>query len=107
MCATVLALQVTMTTSFVALVEHEDSNLRRVEYSGDRTQSLGRKWVVATDDQGNRRLRMRWTVARVFPPVTVCKAARPWVEPAVGREGELTPSPQPRVAISQFVFIAC
>ncbi len=90
MCATVLAPQITMTTPLVAAVHYQDSNLRRVEHSGDHKQSLGRKWVVVTDEHGSRSLRMRWTVARVVPSATACKA-RPWVEPAVGREGTSGP----------------
>ena len=100
MCATVLAPQVTMSTPVVAVARYQDSNLRRVEPTEDRKQSLERKWVVVTDEQGNRRLRMRWTVARVVPPAMVCKAARPWVEPAVGRESEPTLGPQARAATS-------
>jgi hypothetical protein len=94
MCATVLAPQVTMTTPFVAAARDQDSNLRRVEPTEDHKQSLERKWVVVTDKHGNRRLRMRWTVARVVPPASVCKATRPWVEPAVGRVCEPTLGPQ-------------
>jgi hypothetical protein len=100
MCATVLAPQVTMTTPFVAAARYQESNLRRVEHGGNRKQPLGRKWVVVTDEHGNRRLQMRWTVARVVPPATVCKATGPWVEPAVGRESESTLGLQAQVAIS-------
>ncbi len=100
MCATVLAPQVMMATPFVAAARHHDSNFRRAEHAGDHKQSLERKWVVVTDEHGNRRLRMRWTVARVVPPATVCKATRPVVEPAVGRESEPTLGPQAQVAIS-------
>jgi len=99
MCATVLALQVTMTMPFVALVGHQESNLRREEYGGDHRQSLGRKWVVVTDEHGNRKLRIRWIVARVVPPATVCKEAWPWSEPAASRESEATLIPQARLAI--------
>jgi hypothetical protein len=100
MCATVLAPQVTTTTPFVAAARYQDSNLRRVEHAGDHKQSLERKWVVVTDEHGNRRLRMHWTAARVVSPATVCKATRPWAEPAVGRESEPTLAPQAQVAIS-------
>jgi hypothetical protein len=100
MCATVLALQVTMTTPFVALAPYQGSNRQSVEYSGDYKHSLERKWVVVTDEHGNRRLRITWTVAQVVPPATVCEAARRWVEPAVCRESEPTLGPQARTAIS-------
>jgi hypothetical protein len=100
MCATVLAPLVTMTTPFVVAARYQDSALRRVEPTGDRKQPLKRKWVVITDEHGNRRLRMRWTVARVVLPATVRKAAQPRVEPAVGRECEPNPDPKALVAIS-------
>ena len=100
MCATVLAPEVTMTTPFLAAARYQDSNLRRVEHTGDRKQSLERKWVVVTDKHGNRRLRMSWTVARFFPPAMVRKATQACVEAAVGREREPTPGPpQARVVI--------
>ena len=98
MCATVLAPQVAMTTPFVAAARYQDSNLRRMEHAGDREQPLGRKWVVVIDEHGNRRLQMRWTVARVVPPAAVCEATWPCVEPAVGRESEPTLGPQAQVA---------
>jgi hypothetical protein len=100
MCATVLAPQVAMTTPFVAAARYQESNFRRVEHAGDHKQSLERKWVVVTDEHGNRRLQMRWSVARVVPPATVCKATRPGVEVAVGRVCNSTPGPQARLAIS-------
>jgi len=103
MCATVVAPQVTMTMPFEAAARYQDSNFGRVEHSmehsGDREQPLGRKWVVVIDEHGNRRLRMRWTVARFFPPGTVGKATRASVEAAVGRVCERILGPQARVAI--------
>jgi hypothetical protein len=67
MCATVLTLQ-TLTTPFGAATRYPDSNHSRVEQSEDHKQSLGRQWVVVTDENGSRRLRMHWTVARAVPP---------------------------------------
>lgn len=99
MCTTVLAPQITMTMPFVVAARYQDSNFRPVEQTRDRERPLSRKWVVVTDEHGNRRLRMRWTVARVLPPAVVCKGTRLWVEAAVGRVCDPTPGPQARVAI--------
>jgi len=73
MCATVLAPQGTMTAPLVSAARYQDSNFGRAEHSGDRKLPLSTQWVVVTDEHGNGRLRMRWTVARFFPPTTVCK----------------------------------
>jgi hypothetical protein len=100
MCTIVLAPQITMTTPFVAAARYQVSDLSRVEHTGDHKQPLERDWVVVTDEHGNRRLRMRWTVARVVPPATVCKATRPCVEAAAGRECQPTLSSQAQVVIS-------
>jgi hypothetical protein len=98
MCATVLDPQIrTMTAPLVTAAWYQDSNFRRVEqrpeHSGDRKRPLSMKWGVVTGEHGNRTLRMCWTVARVVPPATVCKAKGKWVEPAVGWESEPTPRP--------------
>src|ERR1019366_7468941 len=98
MCATVLDPQIrTMTAPLVTAAWYQNSNFRHVEqrpeHSGDRKRPLSMKWGVVTDEHGNRTPRMRWTVARVVPPATVCKTKRTRGEAAVGRECEPTPCP--------------
>jgi len=100
MCATVLALQATITKPFAAPAQYQDANPRRVEFSGDREQPLERQWVAIIDEHGNRRLRMHWTVARVVPPPTVCKAEQLCVEPADGKESKPILGLQAQAAIS-------
>jgi hypothetical protein len=99
MHTTLLAPQVKMTTPFAGAAWQQDCNFKLVEHAEDRKRPLSMKWVVVTDEHGNRELRMRWTVARPFLPVTVCNATRPQAEPAVGWGCAPTPSPQARVAI--------
>jgi len=99
MCATVLAPQVTMTTPFVGAARYQDTNFRRGEHTEDRKRQLSMRWVVVSDEHGNRRLRMRWTVARSWVPPTLCNVAPQCVQPAVGRVCDPTPGTQERVAI--------
>jgi hypothetical protein len=61
MYTTLLAPQV---TQFEGAAWGQGPNFRGVEHTEDRKQSLSMKWVVITDELGNRRLRMRWTVTR-------------------------------------------
>jgi len=78
---------------------YQDVKFRQREQTEDRKGQLSMKWVAVTDEHGNRKLRIRWIVARVVPPATVCKEAWPWSEPAASRESEATLIPQARLAI--------
>jgi hypothetical protein len=64
MCTTLPATRV---TQFEGAAWSQGPNFRRVEHTEDRKRSLSMKWVVVTDELGNGRLRMRWTVARFLP----------------------------------------
>jgi len=99
MCATVLAPEVTMTTPVVGTARYQVSNFRPMEQTRDRQRQLGTKWVAVTDERGNRRLQMRWTLARFFLSPPVCEATRPGVEAAVGRGHEPTPGLQARLLV--------
>ena len=97
MCTTLFAPLATMTTPFEGASQHQDSNLKCAEHSGDRKLPLNMKWVVDTDEHGIRTLCMRWTVA--LPPTTG-KAKPPRVKPAVRRVWDSAAEPSARVAIS-------
>ena len=78
MCTTLLAPQA---MQFEAANSHRRSNFRHAEDTANRKMPLGMNWVVAVDERGNRRLQMRWTVVRVFPPspagTATCRCSNP------------------------------
>jgi len=89
------------TERFADALCYQDVNFKRREQTEDRKRQLNMKWVVATDELGNRRLQMRWTVARSSIPSTVCKSTPKSVQPAMGRGAcDPTPDPEVRIAIS-------
>ena len=68
MCAIGMAIPNTMTTPVVAAIRYQDFNFRGVDHGSDY-KPLTREWFVETDEHGKRSLRMRWTVAPLFPHV--------------------------------------
>ena len=98
MCTIFVASQMRTTRSGDAVC-YQDVKFKRTEQTEGCKRRLSKKWVVVTDEHGNRKLRIRWIVARVVPPATVCKEAWPWSEPAASRESEATLIPQARLAI--------
>ena len=65
MCTILLAPEMSVTPRFADVVCYLDVKFNRTEQTEDRRRQLSVKWVVATDEHGHRRLRMRWTAARV------------------------------------------
>ena len=62
-CMTLLA-QPAMTTSQLERSAYcENSNTEFAEKIVERNRPLEMSWVVVTDEQGKRQLRMRWRVA--------------------------------------------
>lgn len=62
-CMTLFALP-TMTTKLLEqTASHERCEVSRVSFTAERRQPLSMNWVVVTDENGNRRLRMSWTVS--------------------------------------------
>ena len=57
---------------------YQDVKFRQREQTEDRKGQLSMKWVAVTDERGNRRLQMRWTVAVLhsshvpFSDTTMC-----------------------------------
>jgi hypothetical protein len=47
------------TTQLVSAIHHEDATLWRVEPKAEHT-TLRMSWVVVTDENGKRQIRMRW-----------------------------------------------
>ena len=70
------------------------------EQTEERKRRLSMKWVVVTDELGNRRLQMRWTVARSSVSPAFRSSTSQCVQPAMRRRSDPTPGPEPRVAIS-------
>jgi hypothetical protein len=99
MCITLLAPQLTMTTPVVRAARYEGCSFKPAEHTEDRKRPLNMKWVMVTDEHGNRKLRIDWTVASSFLPATVGKGMWPCVEPALGGRCVSMPNPQARVAI--------
>jgi hypothetical protein len=66
MCAIGMATPNTMTTPVAAAIRYQPSNCRGVDHGSDY-KPLTREWVVETDEQGKRSLRMHWTVAPFSP----------------------------------------
>jgi hypothetical protein len=100
MCTILLAPQMSMTKRFENAASYQDFRVNRAESTEDRKRQLSMKWVVVTDEQGNRRLRMHWTVPQSPIPLTVHKARPQSFQPAVGRVSDPTPRPEVRVVIS-------
>ena len=62
-CMTLFAPQTMATTRLAQTTCHENCDFWTVEFAAERKRPLNMSWVVVTDENGNRRLRMRWTVA--------------------------------------------
>jgi len=56
-----------MTTPFAQTARHEIFEVWPVSFTAERKQPLSMSWVVVTDEDGNRRLRMSWTAAEPQP----------------------------------------
>ena len=95
MCTTRLAPQA---IQFEAANSHHGSNSRHAEDTANRKMPLEMNWVVVVDEQGNRRLQMRWTVVRFFPSSRGAAASLRF-EPVMGRACNLTPDPQAQAMI--------
>jgi hypothetical protein len=50
------------TTQLAQTVCHESSDLMPADFAAERKRPLSMSWVVVTDENGERKLRMRWTV---------------------------------------------
>jgi hypothetical protein len=59
-CMTLFAFPTMMTTQLAQTVSHEASEVVPVSFAADRKQALSMSWVVVTDANGKRRLRMCW-----------------------------------------------
>jgi hypothetical protein len=63
-CLTVFAPTIAMaTTQLTRVIRYEAVVSWRMEQNLERT-SLRMNWIVATDDSGNRQLRMQWQAAK-------------------------------------------
>jgi hypothetical protein len=59
-CMTLFAQPMAMaTTQLVSAIHYEDATLRQVEPKAEH-KPLRMSWVVVTDENGKRQLRMRW-----------------------------------------------
>lgn len=79
MYAALFAPQATMSARFESASRHQGSNLDRVDHNEVCKLPLNMRWVVDTDDNGNRRLCMHWTVA---PPPAIGQVSDPGYRPA-------------------------
>lgn len=86
MCTTLLAPQM---TQFDAAGSYHDPNF---SHTANRKLPLSMNWFAVTDEHGNRRLQMRWTVARSSIPPTFRSATPQCVQPAVGRGATQLPA---------------
>lgn len=62
-CMSLFALPTMMTTQLTKTVCHETLERLPVSFTAERKQPLIMSWVVVTDENGKRRLRMSWTTA--------------------------------------------
>jgi len=63
-CITLFARQAAMaTTQLVRAVSSENVNFWNAQRIPERKQPLSMSWVVVTDENGRRQLRMRWKPA--------------------------------------------
>jgi hypothetical protein len=59
-CMTLFAQPIAMaTTQLVSAIHHEDASLWQVEPKAEH-KPLSMSWVVVTDENGERQLRMHW-----------------------------------------------
>ena len=84
MCTILIAPEMRTTKRFTDAYCCQDFKVKRAERTENHQRQLNMKWGVVTDEQGNRRLEMRWTVARSSIPSTRCKPAPRSVQPARG-----------------------
>ncbi len=81
MRTTLLAPEVAMTMPFVGAAQQQDWKVKPTEHAEDCKRPLSFKWVVVIDEQGKRRLQMRWTVAQSPIPSTVCEGTLRGIQP--------------------------
>lgn len=62
-CLSLFAFPTMMTTQLARTACHETPEALPVSFAPERKQALSMSWVVVTDENGNRQLRMSWTVA--------------------------------------------
>lgn len=101
MCTILIAPQITTKRSTDAVC-YQDVKFNRAEHDEHRKAPSSMKWVVVIDEIGNRRLEMRWTVARssLPAPATLGSATARCVRPAIGRVCDLMPGPETGRSIS-------
>lgn len=85
MCTIIVAPETSTTTRFADAACYQDFNGKRAERTEDRKRQLTMKWVVVTDELGNRRIEMRWTFARPSISSTLHKQTPQYIQPAIGR----------------------
>jgi len=100
MCTILITPEMRTTKPFTDIYCCQDFKVNRAERTENRQRQLSMKWVVVTDEQGNRRLEMRWAVAQSSNPSRLCKPTARGVQAAVGRVSDPTPGPEVRSAIS-------
>jgi hypothetical protein len=62
-CMTLFAPRTMATTQLAQTTCRENCDFWLIDFAAERKRPLNLSWVVVTDEQGSRRLRMRWTVA--------------------------------------------
>jgi len=62
-CMTLFALPTMATTQLAQVACRESSGIWPMNFILDRKPALSMSWVVVTDENGNRSLRMRWSVS--------------------------------------------
>jgi len=73
MCTILIAPEMRTTKRFTDAYSCQDFKVKRAERTENRQRQLNMKWVVVTDEQGNRLLEMRWAVAQSSNPSRLCK----------------------------------
>jgi hypothetical protein len=64
-CMTLFALPTMATTQLTKATCRETSEVLPVSFVSERKQPLSMSWVVVTDENGKRQLRMSWATAEL------------------------------------------